>query len=115
MNEELTATKVVLGSIGLSIMLLGWLARKYPGVACLRSFDLRARLSDAQRRRLQRTANVSASAQLCLLGVALPFGYILLKAMFLSEFTSGGIALVAAGSLVCIAAGVAGIVTSLRQ
>jgi hypothetical protein len=105
----------ILGTLVLLIMAFGWLARRHPEVSWLRTFDLRARLSPEQRRRLQRTVNVNAGAQLILLGLCLPIGYIVLKAVSLSDFAGRDIALVTAGSLICIVAGLVGVIRNVGR
>ena len=115
MAEAFRTTQVVLASLALLVMVLGWLARKHPEVTWLRGFNLQARLTDDQRRGLRRSANVNAGAQLILLGVVLPVGYFLLKTMFFSGFTAPEVAIVAAGSLVCVVTGLIGMIRSLRR
>lgn len=115
MSNDPNPLELVLASVVLIIMALGYAARRYPHVIWLRNFDLRARLTEQQQRRLQRTANVNTGAQMILLGIALPIGYVALKAMFLSTFTVTGVVLVAAGSLLCIITGAVAIRKSVRQ
>lgn len=115
MHGMFRTTQIVLGSLVLLIMFLGWLGRRHPQIVWLRVFDMRAKLTDDQRRRLQRTVDMNAGLQLILLGLALPVVYVVLTTMFFGTFAPRGIAFVAAGSLACIVTGLVGVIRTRRR
>ena len=100
--------QVVVVLVMLTVFALTRAADRYPHVAWLRRFrEIFPRLPEQQRRKFQRRANVLAGAQLILLGVALPIGYVALEAMMFSDITTTEMLLVGAGSLLCIGLGIA--------
>ena len=108
-------TEIVLGSLLLLIMVLGWLGRRYPRTAWLRAFNLRARLTDDQRNRLQRTVDTNTGLQFILLGLAVPIVYFVLETMLVSESAPRVALFMAAGSLACIVTGLVGVVRARRR
>ena len=107
LTEEL---KITLGVIVIVIMGLGYAARRYPQVAWLQPFNLQRHLTHQQRERLQRSGNVTAGAQLILLGIAIPLAFFALEVMFFSKTTGLEMASVAGASILCIALGIVAIV-----
>lgn len=101
--------QIVVASVAMLVMLLGWLARRHPEARWLRAFNLRDRLTPAQQRELKRSSDVAAGMQLILLGIVVALGYVALTVMLFNEFTTGGVVLVTVCSLGCIVAGVIGI------
>ena len=105
MPEVPEPVKIILGSAALAFMALGWFSRRHPEIAWLRPFDVSRHLTAEQKKRFRRTHEVTSGMYFILLGLALPLGYIALTAMFFSDFETGEIAAVAAGSLLCIGIG----------
>ncbi|MGQ0641563.1 MAG: hypothetical protein ACT4P6_12485 [Gemmatimonadaceae bacterium] len=105
----------VLGAIALVIFGLSLLARRLPNVEWLQHFRFDKHLTEEQKARMRRRANVHAGVELILLGVILPLGYVALTVMFFNSFTPMGIALTLAGSGLCIALGVTAIARRNRH
>jgi hypothetical protein len=107
--------KTVLGGVVVVVFGLSALSRRFPQVEWLQHFRYDPpKLSEAQRARMQRRANVAAGVQLILLGVVLPMGYIVLTVMMFNDITRKAMAVVLTGSVVCIALGITAIVRSFR-
>jgi hypothetical protein len=95
---------------------LSWLARRLPHVAWLQPFRITLpEISEAEREKRRRRANVYAGVELIIMAVIIPFGYFVLELMFLSETTAIEIALVGASSILLFALGVMAIRSSRRQ
>ena len=102
-----TALIVLLGAF----VVLATLANRYPAVAWLRFFRMPGPgLSDAQRERLRRSSNIRTGVQLIGIGLLLPFGYLLLEIITLSEIETGMLLALLAGGVLCVALGIAAIV-----
>ena len=108
--------QIVVGSILLVVFGLSELSRRFPHVAWLQHFRIpRPHLTEEQRARMTRRANVYAGAQLILLGVILPLGYVVLTVMTFNTVRTGTFAIVLAGSALCVVLGIAAIVQSMRR
>lgn len=108
--------QIVVGGIVAVVYGLSALSRRFPHVAWLQHFQLpHGRLTEEQQARARRRANVYAGAQLILLGVVLPLGYLVLTVMTFSTVSTGGMALVLAGSALCIVLGIIAIVQGRRR
>lgn len=108
--------QVVVGSMVVVVYGLSALSRRFPHVAWLQHFRLPLpRLTPEQRARMQRRATVNAGAQLILLGLVLPLGYVVLTVMMFNTVTRGTMILVLAGSVLCIVLGITAIVQGMRR
>lgn len=86
------------------------LSRRFPDVGWLQAFrHAIPRWSAKERERARRRANVYAGAELILMGLGLPMGYVALTVMFFNGFTPVGTGLVAAGSIILVGLGVTAI------
>lgn len=113
MSERL---QIVLGSIVAVVYALSLLSRRFPHVGWLRHFRIPpSRLTEEQQARMRRRANVYAGAQFILLGLVLPLGYLVLTVMTFSTVHTGTLALVVAGSVLCIVLGITAIVQGGRR
>jgi hypothetical protein len=90
------------------------LSRRFPHVAWLQHFRL-PWLSKEQQARTGRRAAVYAGAQLILLGLVLPLAYLVLTVMTFNTVRTGTLAIVLAGSVLCILLGITAIVQSGRR
>lgn len=99
--------KILIGIPVLVIMGLSFLARKRPATRWLQAFNFQAHLTEGQRGRLRRTQNATAGAQLILLGIIIPIGYLGLEAMFLSSVETSELVVVGLLSVACVSAGIA--------
>jgi len=107
MPRELELVLVVVLGVVLG---LAALARRFPKLGWLQVFRQAApRLSDAERAGMRRRANVHSGAQLILLGLVVPIGYVFLTVMFFNAFTPLAVTLVAAVSLLLVGLGVTAI------
>ncbi len=106
--------QTVLAGLGLGIFALSALSRRLPDVAWLQAFRFDKHLTEEQKAKMRRRANVHAGVELILLGITLPMGYVVLTVMMFNSFSAMGITLVAAGSVLCIALGITAIRTRNR-
>ena len=104
--------KILLGIAVLLIMGLSYLARRRPDVRWLQACNFQAHLTEEQRARLRRTQNRTAGAELILLGMIIPMGYLGLKVMFFSAVQRMELVLVGLLGATCI---VLGFVALLRN
>lgn len=94
---------------------LSALSRRFPDVGWLQHFrHERPQLSEEHRAKMQRRANVYAGVELILIGIVLPMGYGALTVMMFNDITAKAMALVLAGSVLCIGFGITAIVRSNR-
>jgi hypothetical protein len=108
--------KLVLGGIVIALFGLSELSRRFPDVAWLQFFRFeRPQLSEEQRGRMRRRASVLAGAELILLGLVLPIGYVVLTVMMFNDITRKAMAIVLTGSVVCIGLGITAIVRGYRS
>jgi hypothetical protein len=92
------------------------LARRFPHVPWLQHFRLpRSGLTEEQQARVSRRAAAYAGAQLILLGLVFPLGYVVLTVMTFNTVRSGTLTLVLAGSVLCVLLGITAIVQSGRR
>lgn len=95
----------------LVIVALSILARKRPDVRWLQVFNLQSRLTEEQRARLRRTQNRRAGAELIMLGIVIPLGFLGLKMMlFFSSISAVELVVVGLLSATCIVGGVVALV-----
>lgn len=103
---------VQLVALGILAVVLGLsaLARRFPHVAWLQLFHYHLpRLSEQQRAKMRQRANFYAGVEMILMGVVLPMLYVAVTVMFFNAFTTTGIVLVIAGSLLLVGLGVTAI------
>jgi hypothetical protein len=107
--------QLALGALLALVFGLSRLARRFPHVAWLRPFrDAWPQVSEAQRERTGRRTAFLVGGQLILMGIALPFLYGAVTVAFFHDFTTKGVTLALAGSVLCIGLGVVAIWQSLR-
>src|SRR6266545_6529930 len=105
--------QLVLGGLLAVVFGLSWLSRRHPGVAWLRRLRYDPpELSEEQRARMRRRADVQAGVEMILMGVVLPMGYFALTVMFFNSPTPTATALVLGCSVVLIGLGVTALVRS---
>ena len=102
--------KIVVAVVGVVIFGLSLLARRMPEVAWLQHFRFDAHLTEEQKTRMRRRANVHVGVELILLGFAIPLGHVLLTVMTFSAMTASGMTIAIAASLLCIGLGITAIV-----
>ncbi len=106
---------VVVGALAV-VFGLSALSRRFPHVEWLQLFrHEHPRLSEEQQAKMRRRANIHTGAELILMGIVLPMGYVALTLMSFNEITAKAMALVLAGSVLCISLGVTAIVRSRRD
>ena len=106
--------KIVVGGAVCVVYGLFLLSQRFPHVTWLRHFRIPWLKNDRQGR-MGSWAAVSAGAQLILLGVVLPIGYVVLTVMTFSNLTTRGMTLAVASSVLCIVLGIAAIVQGSRR
>jgi hypothetical protein len=83
------------------------LAPRYPQVAWLQKFRLPDNRTEEQKARARRSADFTAGIQMILMGLLLPFGYLMLSMMLLfSSPSTLGFVVVGGMSVVLIAMGI---------
>jgi hypothetical protein len=103
--------QTVVVSLVLVLFGLAVLSRRFRNVAWLQRFPFEhPRLSEEDRARIQRRAAVRAGVKFILLGLGLPPGYFMLAASVMSDVSKTELAVVLAGSLLCIGGGITAIV-----
>lgn len=110
--------KIQLILVGVFAFVYGFsaLARRFPDVAWLQRLRYDPpRLSDAQRAKMRRRANIHAGVELILLGLVIPLCYVALTMMLFSDVTRTAMTIVFAGSALCIGLGLTAIWKSLRE
>lgn len=103
---------------GAFVLLLGVsaLARRFPRVAWIQKLRYDPpKLTDEQQAKIRRRADVYAGVELILLGVALPMVYFAMTVMFFNTPTVLGLALVGAGSVLCVGLGLIAISGGRRR
>lgn len=94
---------------------LSALSRRFPHVAWLQLFRFEPpRMSEEQRAKARRRANVHGGVELIMLGIGLPMAYLAMTVMFFNETTTIEMALVLTGSALCIGLGITAIRRSRR-
>src|SRR5258708_4052819 len=89
------------------VIVLSFLAARMPHVAWLQVFRLpENRLTPPQRERLRKSQNQTAGVELILIGIAAPFGLLVLSMMFFSEPSTLEWVVVAAILIVCVGLGI---------
>ena len=99
------AKTVLLGVLALFAALVT-AANSLPNVEWLRPFRLNANLTEAQKARMRRRANLTVGLELIGLGLLLPVGYLVVTVMMFNEIDPLTLWLVGGGSAVCIGLGV---------
>lgn len=100
---------VLVGIIAI-VFVLSRLSRRFPDVAWLQVFRFNwPQLSEEQKAKHRRRANISGGVELILLGTILPMGYAAMTVMMFNDFTLIATTLVLAGSALCIGLGVTAI------
>lgn len=108
--------QIVVGSILMVLYGLSALSRRFPHVAWLQHFRIpRPRFTEEQQVKMRRRADVYAGAQLILLGVIVPIGYLALTVMTFSAVSTGAMTLVLGGSVLCIVLGITAVVRGGRR
>ena len=108
--------QIVVGTIVVVVYGLSALSRRFPHVAWLQHFRLPwLQVSEEQQARMRYRANVYVGAQLILFGLVLPLGYVVLTVMTFNTVRAGVMALVLAGSVLCIVLGITAIVRGGRR
>lgn len=105
----------ILGGAVLLVMALGFAAKRLPHVEWLQAFDFKRGMTPEQQARARRRADLHSGAQLILLALALPLGYVGMTVIFFNAPTRGGLLLTGAASLVIFGLGVAAIASSRRR
>jgi hypothetical protein len=107
--------QTVVVSLGLVLLGLAVLSRRFRNVAWLQHFRFdHPRLSEEHRARMQRRAQMWAGVKFILLGLVLPPGYLVLEVMMFSDISKAELAVVLAGSVLCIGVGITAIVQRPR-
>jgi hypothetical protein len=108
--------QMVLAGIIAVVFGMSALSRRFPHVSWLQVFRYDPpRLSEKQRARMRKSANITAGLELILLGIGLPMLYVVSTVMFFGSFTTTGIILTFASSVLCIGLGATGIWRSRRS
>jgi hypothetical protein len=106
--------QIVVGGVVAVVYGLHALSRRFPHVPWLQHFRL-PWLTEEQPARMRHRAAAYAGAQLILLGLVLPLGYLVLTVMTFNTVRTGTLAIVLAGSVLCILLGITAIVQSGRR
>jgi hypothetical protein len=105
---------ILLGLIAV-VFVLSRLSYRFPEVAWLQHFRLPVRqLSEEEKARRRRRANLMAGIEFILAGLILPLLYLASKVMMFNEPTTLGLVIVGGCSLACIGLGIWFIVRSFR-
>ena len=97
---------ILLGLIAV-VFVLSRLAPRFPDVAWLQMFRLPVRhMSEEEKARRRRRANLMAGIEIILAGLILPLLYLASKVMMFNEPTPPGLMIVGACSLACIGLGI---------
>jgi hypothetical protein len=101
----------VLGVLyGLSV-----LSRRFPHVAWLQLFRFEPpRMSEDQRAKARRQANVYGGVELIMVGIGLPMAYVAMTVMFFNDIAAIEMALVLTASALCIGLGITALWRSRR-
>jgi hypothetical protein len=108
--------QIVVGSIVAVVYGLSTLSRRFPHVAWLQHFRIpRPHLTEEQQARMTRRTTVYAGAQLILLGMILPLGYLVLTVMTFGTVRAGAMTLILSGAALCVVLGITAIVRGGRR
>ena len=107
--------ETVVVSVGLVLFGLAVLSGRFRNVTWLQHFRFEhPRLTEEHPGRMRRRTQVLAGVKFILLGLVLPPGYLLLTAMSFSDISKTALAVVLAGSVLCIGLGITAIVQRSR-
>lgn len=108
--------QVVILTVLAAVFGLSSLSRRYPHVGWLQPFRFNwPQLSEEQRERMRRRANVHAGIQLILLGVAVPIVYVGSSIMMFNDPSVRGLTLSVAIAALLIALGITGVWRNARR
>jgi hypothetical protein len=108
--------QIIVGTIFVVVYGLSALSQRFPHVAWLQHFRiLLPQFTEKQQARMRHRASLYAGAQLILLGIIVPLGYLVLTVMTFNTVRTGTFTLVLAGSVLCIVLGIAAIVQGIRR
>ena len=108
--------QIVVGGIAAVVYGLSVLSRRFPRVTWLQHFRLPGQWhGEEPRGRMRRRANVYGGAQLILLGLVVPVGYLVITVMTFNTVRAGTLTLVLAGSVLCVVLGITAIVQGGRR
>lgn len=95
---------------------LSALSRRFPHVAWLQLFRFEPRrMSEEQRAKARRRADVYGGVELIMVGIGLPIAYMAMTVMFFNDIAAIEMALVLTGSALCIGLGITAIWRSRRS
>ena len=95
---------------------LSVLSRRFPHIAWLQLFRVNPPpLSDEERARMRRRANIHTAIELILMGIALPMLYVAGTVMFFNSFSATATTLVVVGSCLCLGLGISAIWRNRRK
>jgi uncharacterized iron-regulated membrane protein len=98
-----------------ALFALSALSRRYPRVAWLQAFRIENKLTDAQRARIRRRANITSGVELIAIGIAIPLGHAALSLMFFQTSSTAMTLAVYAAAALCITLGVVAIMQNVRD
>jgi hypothetical protein len=109
------SVKAILMGLIVLAFVLSRLAPRFPDVAWLQVFRLPVRqMSEEEKARRRRRANLMAGIQIILAGLVLPLLYLASKVMMFNEPTTLGLVIVGGCSLACFGLGIWVIARNLR-
>jgi hypothetical protein len=101
------SVKAILMGLIVLAFVFSRLALRFPDVAWLQMFRLPVRhMSEEEKARQRRRANLMVGIQIILAGLVLPFLYLISKVMMFDEPTPLGMIIVAACSVACLGLGI---------
>lgn len=107
--------QIVAGCVFGALFALSAASRRFPHIGWLQAFRIENRLTEEQRARMRRRANITSGVELIAIGIGIPIGHAVLSLMFFQTSSTAMTLAVYAAAALCITLGVVAITQNVRK